>query len=362
MEKLFNTFNKYIQDSSLLINGLEESLEGKPIPKALKDAFQTYKNNKSKYIELVNTNLIYSEIGLSSAKNVTTGGSLIGHAVAKFKDADANTRKTGEEILNLSQSAQNLVENTPVDFNKINEDYDSVKVENPFKNNLDVEYEKYERRIKKLLNENELQVAKIRTETEELEGKIKNELDKASKAYNSALKEIRDKKKQIDDILGHVSGRTIAGDFEQSASDEKKMADWLRFASIGCMLLIVIIVGYSFWESTTENFDWQSSSFRIVLSFFLSIPAAYLARESSKHRSQQNSHLQTALDLKAITPYLASLPDDEQHKIKSQIANRIFASNQNQTTSIDSFPINTQEILIELIKKIDLKPTQGKNS
>lgn len=181
-----------------------------------------------------------------------------------------------------------------------------------------------------------------------------------SDLYQSSLAELEIKRAQIDDILGHVSGRAIAGDFEKSASDEKSMADWLRYGSLGCMALIVLVVAYSFWETTSPDFNWQKSTFRIVLAFMLSIPAAYLARESAKHREQQYAHQQTSLDLKAIAPYIASLPEDEQHKIKIEIAGRLFAARDFSKVGADPYPVNTHEIMMEIIKKLDFKKSDYK--
>lgn len=220
---------------------------------------------------------------------------------------------------------------------------------------LFIQSAKHDERVKKLLNENEVKIIQISERSKLLETEMKTEIEKVSILYSNALKEIEVKENQINDILGHASGRVIAGDFETSAGDEKLMADRMRYASLACMGLIVAIVAYSFWETTNTNFEWKSSIFRVVLAVMLSIPAAYLARESTKHRAQQYEHQQISLDLKAITPYIASLPEEEQHKIKIEIANRLFAARDFTKTNIDSYPINTHELMMELIKKLDTK-------
>ena len=121
------------------------------------------------------------------------------------------------------------------------------------------------------------------------------------------------------------------------------------------MGLIVLVVGFAFYETTQSDFKWQVALTRLVLALVLSIPSAYLARESSKHREQQYAYLQTSMDLKAIDPYIASLPEDTQHKIKANIADRIFASKDFSSVSNNSsYPINTHELMMELIKKVDV--------
>jgi hypothetical protein len=213
----------------------------------------------------------------------------------------------------------------------------------------------HDQRIKKLLSESESSASNLRSRIERIERDVKVEIDKISSLYKDSLIELEDKKQQIDEVLGHASGRVIAGDYETSSAEEKQMADRLRYSSLVCMAIIVAVVGYSFWETTTTDFQWQNSIFRIVLAIMLSVPATYLARESAKHREQQYSHLQTSLDLKAITPYIASLPTDEQHKIKVEVATRLFAAKDYSRVGAEPYPINVHEIVMELIKKLELK-------
>lgn len=163
------------------------------------------------------------------------------------------------------------------------------------------------------------------------------------------------KEEQVNKILGHLSGRAISGDFEKNASDERGMANNLRYASIFCMGLVVLIAGYSFIETTKEGFEWSSQVSRFLLMLLITVPAAYLARESGHHRAQHYSYLQKSLDLKTITPFLASLPEDEQHRIKAQIAGKLFVSGDAPVFTNENFPINIHELLVELIKRTEKK-------
>ena len=205
------------------------------------------------------------------------------------------------------------------------------------------------------IQEHEIIVNQHSAEINEIISKAKVEVKLVADAYKKALIEVDEKRTQINDILGHVSGRAIAGDFEKSAAEEQRNANLLRRLSLGCMFSIVAIVAVTFYETTSDAFLWENALVRIILAVILSVPAAYLAKESSKHREQQYTHLQTALDLKAITPYIASLPEGEQHRIKIEIAGRLFASRDFSKLSSDPYPINTHELIIELLKKLEIK-------
>ncbi|OCW24990.1 hypothetical protein [Pseudomonas sp. S3E12] len=219
-------------------------------------------------------------------------------------------------------------------------------------------------RIKKLLNENEIRIVALEKRIQFLEQEAQNEINKVIALYAEGVEGIESSKSEINDILGHVSGRAIAGDYEKSAADEKVMADWLRYGALACMALIVVVLGSAVAATISSEFEWPRFLSRVSLVFLLSIPAAYLARESAKHREQQYQHQQTSLDMKAVSPFLASLPEDERHKIKAAIASRIFSGKDFSKAGGDPYPINTHEILMELIKKLEVstKPSNSKNS
>jgi hypothetical protein len=206
------------------------------------------------------------------------------------------------------------------------------------------------------------QCIELKTKLKNIRDDFDSDLVRVNDLYKEAELVIEDKVTQLDGLLSHASNRVMADDYELSAAEEKKTANWLRFGSLACMTVIIGIVCYSFYDSTHSGFDWESSIFRTVLVFILSIPAAYLSRESTKHREQQYNYHHTALDLKAITPYIASLPEADQNRIKISIAERIFASRQTNVAQQESFPLNTQDLMMELIKKVDFKKEDKKDT
>lgn len=179
------------------------------------------------------------------------------------------------------------------------------------------------------------------------------EIQKAVDIRNSALSELNQKKEKMDEILGYATEGMMAGDFAESAKDEKKSADMYRLLAIIIMMISVIFIGFAFHETTTEGFDWKVALFRALLAIALSVPAAYLAREASKHRDKHYSYKQTSLDIKAVDPYIGTLPESEQHRIKAEIASKLFSATKTVEPKSDSYPINIQEVLIELIKRLE---------
>lgn len=206
-------------------------------------------------------------------------------------------------------------------------------------------------KIQKNLSSNIQNAGSISDTLTQLDSKIADHIksyeDKTEQIYEDLLK----KQTNIHNLIGIISGEAIHGNYSSSAALEKKWADITRFASFSIMLVIVWLIGHALFYSSDQAFTWTTALLKIGFSITLSIPAAYAARESNKHRKQQYQYQQIAMDLQSITPYISSLPNDLQHKFKLDIANKIFGNNLQQE-NIESYPINIQELLLAIIGKI----------
>lgn len=202
-------------------------------------------------------------------------------------------------------------------------------------------------------------VSSLETKILNLSKDLKIQVKNNHEISENFIKTLNEKQKEIDDLVGLASGKVIAGDFQASALAEKNAANLLRFGSLIIMFIIIILIGYSLYETTSDNFSAYKAVLRSVFAVILSVPAAYMARESAKHREQQYIYSQTSLELKVITPYISSLPDGIQHQIKHDVANRIFATRDFSKNQTDLYPLNVHELLVELIRKIEV-PKNGK--
>lgn len=196
---------------------------------------------------------------------------------------------------------------------------------------------------------------------EQLNERLETELNSAKVTTLVIIDDLKQKQNEVNELIGIISGTSVAGSYGKSADSEKKWADATRNGSVFLMLAIGLIIGYSLLETGTPHFEWQTSLFRLIFSLSLSVPAAYLARESTKHRAKQHEYMRMSLDLQSITPYLASLPEDDQHRLKAEMANRLFGGN-TPTNQVDSYPIDIQSILMALVSKFDGSKNQASAS
>lgn len=235
------------------------------------------------------------------------------------------------------------------------------------------------RSLQQELSQLETKQAQIRKRAQEVEKlaqvgsdaahALGEEVAKAKEEANTSVSEILDelrlKQSEVNNLVGLISGTAVAGSYASSGATEKRWADATRNGSVFLMLAAVLLIGYSLLETTTAHFEWQLGIFRLVFSLALSVPAVYLARESTKHRAQQYAYNRMSLDLQSITPYIASLPESEQHRLKAEMANRLFAGKDVDVQTAESYPLNIQELIVALASKIGesaKEPKQAKRS
>ena len=342
-----------------LIVQIQGALGDTPVPRNLKEAINNFHVHHTQFLRELDTGAIESIA--QAARNAAIYGVSAAQQIASTPPLPEGVKTIGRQLGEKALALQRKAENDPSTYSPLGEIPISRRPaltalpQSVLKRIEDfmVEQEKQDARVKKSLTENERRIAGLADEFSKLEVRAQKVLSDLGEIHDSALVEINAKKDQIDEMLGHATGRVVAGDYEANATLEKRIADILRWASLTCMGVVIAMLGYTLLETSNKEFQWERSLYRVALVFLLSAPAAYLARESAKHRSQQYQHLQTSLALKAITPYLASLPDEVQHQIKAEVAAKLFAGRDTSASS-DSFPINANELLLELVKKLEL--------
>lgn len=214
-----------------------------------------------------------------------------------------------------------------------------------------------------MIENSRLKIERVEKSSINLESVVKSLEESASipinrlnEIYEKTIISLNEKETKTNEILDAISSKSITGSYKSSAAKEKKSAEATRAASVLLMLLSVTIFIHSYFHPEIDS-EWKSTLIRLGIALLISVPAAYLAKESSKHREQYYIYLQTALDLAAIHPYLESLPESQQHIIKTEIANKIFGNRSSQSYALDSPTLNAQDIIIELVKNI---PNKGK--
>ncbi|MBL1437951.1 MAG: hypothetical protein COB08_017350 [Rhodobacteraceae bacterium] len=81
--------------------------------------------------------------------------------------------------------------------------------------------------------------------------------------------------------------------------------------------------------------------------------AAYAARQSSLHRNNEFQTRRFALEVTAISPFIASLEAEQQAKLKTALVERLFGQEMGGQSEVSVGPsAEMLKVMAEMVKKI----------
>lgn len=190
-------------------------------------------------------------------------------------------------------------------------------------------------------------VNKFQEYMEEIQSQADTQLAENKEIAENTLDFIGEKQTEAERIVSLIGNIGLTGNFKGAASREKKSADRLRVVALVCFLAMVGVVIATLFISIDDGFDPWIALFRLGAGLTLVIPAAYAARESSRHRALEIKNRRAELELASIDAYLESLPEEKRHEIKAQLTDKFFGQ---VTEEEKTDPEVTPGSLVSLLK------------
>jgi len=207
-------------------------------------------------------------------------------------------------------------------------------------------------KLERAINEAREQFDKLQAKGNSLSDEIAGQIQAAKDLFDDGAKKVKTSQDAFTHLIGIATGEVLNIDYAKNAKREEEAADLTRYGALFFMALAITTLVYALFFEQHHEIDWQIISIRLFLAVALSIPAGYLARESIRHRGQQHSYLRTALNLQAITPFIASLPEEQQHALKSTMAERLFGNQPLPDDHHDTGIPNIQELAVKLTREL----------
>ena len=246
----------------------------------------------------------------------------------EVSNASSDVGQQFGHLLNKVEQQNELINKTIDDFREQFESYESESSE----------------KLLTKLDENKEQIDIVQSELIEQHDalSLKHKED-AEKVINT----LEQKKKEASDLVQIIGNVGITGNYQNIANQEQQTADRWRNIALILMLAMVGAIALTIFVSVENGFDWKLALFRLMATMVLAIPAAYAAKESSKHRALENFNRKAELELASLDPFLEKLPEEKRHQIKESLTDKFFGLDAHKTSADEPVTYNS---LIELIK------------
>src|SRR5450830_1567450 len=328
----------------------------KPIPSDLASHIKTFRKTQQ---EFNNLDDIATPQNVETAYTLANMMAIYATAIAQsqFYDQHLLTENSiKENILNIANSINTATKSRPVlletvesealEQNKIRLKSASEKI-----NEISIKIENSH----KLIEAHQRRARDLEISISELSARVDEKYVQIEKNVETAIsKTQREAEERVNEIFSSTNEiKALSGNYMRSAIKEEKIANDFRKAAIAIMIALGIFIIGTIAHMEIMNLEAQKSALRAFGALFFSFVVAYLIRQSAVHRAQHQRHLQTALDLRAIGPYSADMPETDRNEIKKQIAEKIFVPKESLTTT-DNGGFGAQEIINKVIDKLEL--------
>lgn len=129
---------------------------------------------------------------------------------------------------------------------------------------------------------------------------------------------------QVEKLVGVIGNLGVTSGYLKTAN-QAKYAMWVwQGITVAAMGGLIVVAYKAFVPIVQGNFTWESFAGRVFLSLTVGVLAAYAATQADRLQETERRNRKLALELEALGPYLAPLPQDQQDKFRLEIGERSF--------------------------------------
>lgn len=182
-------------------------------------------------------------------------------------------------------------------------------------------------------------------------------------AAKSILEEIENHRTQVEKLVGVIGNLGVTSGYVKTANYARRSLWFWQTATVLAMLLVIGLAYKAFLPVVQGTFSWENLAARVFLCITVGVLAAYAAFQADRFFEIERRNRKLALELEAIGPYLAPLPQELQDKFRIDIGDRSFGRDEpgvgrrgdkSPATVFDMAMKNkeSRELLRDLIKEL----------
>jgi hypothetical protein len=164
----------------------------------------------------------------------------------------------------------------------------------------------------------------LMTETAEDVDALKKEYGDAAKAV---LDQIDGHRRDVEKLVGVIGDLGVTSGYVKTANYARKAMWAWQLVAVAAMSGVIYAAYKLFIPQVLGQFSWEAFAGRAILTLTVGVLAAYAARQGDKYHEMERQNRQRALDLAALGPFLAPLPEDKQNEFRLGVGAKTFGQN-----------------------------------
>jgi hypothetical protein len=190
--------------------------------------------------------------------------------------------------------------------------------------------------------------AEFRMQSELLATNAKDRLDEMRDKYSiealGILERVKARHAEVEKLAGVIGNLGVTSGYLKTANSARKSMWVWQAVTVVALVAVICFAYFAFLPTMQGDFKWGGFATRVFLTITVGVLAAYAVSQADRffHMEKQNRKL--AMELAAIDPFIALLPQDEQFKFKLEIGRRTFGQEET-ATKVDKSPATAIDVI-----------------
>lgn len=191
-----------------------------------------------------------------------------------------------------------------------------------------------------------LRDVKLRQQDEEIAALKTQYVDAGQKI----LAQIEQHKSDVEKLVGVIGNLGVTSGYSLAADHARKLTWLWQTVTVAAMAGLIWVAVEAFLPTiiahpANQQFDWPGFAGRVFVSLTVGVLAAYAAAQADRQSEIEKKNRKLALELQAVGPYLAPLPEEQQHKFIVELGERSFG--RDEAPGGKTSPATTVDLLLK---------------
>lgn len=145
---------------------------------------------------------------------------------------------------------------------------------------------------------------------------------------DNVLAQLAEYKRQAEELVHTTAMTGMAGGYKRVADRHLFASRLWQLGAVAAMIVLTAFLYHLIQISFEAAFEWWRFIGRAVVAGSIGVLAGYAAKQADRHQENERFNRQLELELASLGLYLAGMPEEEQHKAKMQLIERLFGQAQ----------------------------------
>lgn len=144
----------------------------------------------------------------------------------------------------------------------------------------------------------------------------------------AVLQAIESHKLEVEKLVGVIGTLGVTSGYQKAANSAKNSTVFWQGLTLTGFVVVIAFAYKAFLPAIEGDFSWEKFAGRVVLTIAVGVFAAYAAAQADRYMESERRNRKLALELEAVGPYLAPLPEAQQQAFRLALGERTFGKDE----------------------------------